>query len=321
MAIVPAPCATPSGLPTLRGDASDAGRRGMSALRLPAPLLPGDGFRVTPWRVDPGLVHLSLMANRRRPVTRDELRQLLVSLRLEGWQGVVTAALAPVDQEAFLDQGFRVVERLHLLRHRLASLPSRDGPDQPTGPDRPGRPDRPAPAGGPDGADPERPDRPEHPPAPSPPGRHPRHLRHSPARRTRRARRRDHPAVLAIDRAAFVPFWQLDQSTLAEALTATHSTRFRVVDGAGGRVAGYAVCGRSAARGYVQRLAVEPGHQHQGLGTALLLDGLRWLARRRARDVLVNTQEGNQRSLRLYLRTGFELEPGGLAVLRLDFRS
>jgi ribosomal protein S18 acetylase RimI-like enzyme len=244
----------------------------MSALRLPVPLLPDDGLRITRWRVDPDLAHMSLAANRRRPLHADELQRRLADLRLEGWQGVVTAALAPLDQKVFADQGFRVIERLHLLRHRLRSLPT------------PG-----------DGE--------------------------SPFERTRRARRRDHRAVLTIDRAAFVPFWQLDQTTLADALSATRSSRFRVVDSAGGRVAGYAVCGRSATRGYVQRLAVDPGCQRQGLGTALLLDGLRWLARRRARDVLVNTQEGNERSLRLYLRTGFELEPGGLAVLRLDFRS
>lgn len=244
----------------------------MSALRLPVSLLPSDGLRVTRWRVDPDLAHLSLAANRRRPLQADELRRRLADLRLEGWQGVVTAALTPPDQKVFFDQGFRVIERLHLLRHRLRSLPARDDP-------------------------------------------------RVCSRRTRRARRRDHPAVLAIDRAAFVPFWQLDQTTLADALEATRASRFRVIDGDDGAVAGYAVCGRSASRGYVQRLAVAPGHQRQGLGTALLLDGLRWLARWRAHDVMVNTQEGNERSLHLYVRTGFELEPGGLAVLRLDFRS
>jgi GNAT superfamily N-acetyltransferase len=50
----------------------------------------------------------------------------------------------------------------------------------------------------------------------------------------------------------------------------------------------------------------------------LLDDGLRWLRRWGARDALVNTQEGNERSLRLYQRMGFVLQPDSLTILRLD---
>jgi GNAT superfamily N-acetyltransferase len=73
----------------------------------------------------------------------------------------------------------------------------------------------------------------------------------------------------------------------------------------------------------VQRLAVHPAVQGRGIGAALLSDGLRWLRRWGARDALVNTQEGNHRSLRLYQRAGFVLQPDGLAVLQiaLDERS
>jgi GNAT superfamily N-acetyltransferase len=125
--------------------------------------------------------------------------------------------------------------------------------------------------------------------------------------------------VLEVDAAAFLPFWQLDEPTLNEALTATRTSRLRVAEDAQGAIVGYAICGRSATRGYVQRLAVDPSRQGEGLGAALLIDGLHWLARWGAHDALVNTQQGNERSLRLYLRTGFEPEPAGLAVLRCDF--
>jgi ribosomal-protein-alanine N-acetyltransferase len=135
---------------------------------------------------------------------------------------------------------------------------------------------------------------------------------------TRRARRRDHEGALAVDRAAFLPFWQMDEVSLSEALAATRSARLRVIDGPDGDVVAYAVCGRTASRGYVQRLAVHPDHEGRGYGRALLFDGLHWLSRWGARDALVNTQESNERSRELYLRAGFQMQPSGLAVLRLD---
>jgi ribosomal protein S18 acetylase RimI-like enzyme len=133
----------------------------------------------------------------------------------------------------------------------------------------------------------------------------------------RRGRRRDHQEVLAVDTAAFQPFWRLDEAGLAEALTATTSVHFQVAR-RDGRVIGYAVCGRAGPRGYVQRLAVDPADQGQGSGATLLYDGLRWLRRWGARDALVNTQEGNERSLRLYHRAGFVLQADGLAVLEIS---
>ena len=133
----------------------------------------------------------------------------------------------------------------------------------------------------------------------------------------RKGRRRDQAAVLAVDHAAFAPFWRLDEAGLAEALTATVSVHFQVAR-LDGRIVGYAVCGRAGPRGYVQRLAVHPDVQGRGIGVALLYDGLRWLRRWGARDALVNTQEGNDRSLRLYHRAGFLLQADGLAVLEIS---
>lgn len=134
----------------------------------------------------------------------------------------------------------------------------------------------------------------------------------------RRARRRDHERVLDIDRAAFDDFWRLDRNGLVDALDATPTSRFRVAVGPGDaeRIIGYAVCGRAGRRGFVQRLAVDPGEQGRGTGTALLLDGLGWLRRRGAVRAVVNTQESNEGAVRLYERLGFERQPGGLAVLR-----
>jgi ribosomal protein S18 acetylase RimI-like enzyme len=142
----------------------------------------------------------------------------------------------------------------------------------------------------------------------------------APEVRVRRAWRRDHGMVLTIDERAFDPFWTLDRGGLDDAVRATPASRFRVsVDraGPGQTITGYAVTGKAAERGYLQRLAVNPGSHRKGIGTALVADALRWLRRSGARAAVVNTQEANEGALALYLATGFVLEPAGLTVLRM----
>lgn len=135
----------------------------------------------------------------------------------------------------------------------------------------------------------------------------------------RRARRRDHPSVLAVDHAAFEPFWQLDQAGLNDALRATPFRHFRVArQDADTGLTGYAISGRSGPAGYLQRLAISPNQQGQGAGAALVVDGLRWMARWGATQVWVNTPRHNTGALRLYERLGFEQIPPGLQVLELN---
>ena len=136
-----------------------------------------------------------------------------------------------------------------------------------------------------------------------------------PALRTRRMRRRDLAGVLAIDSASFTPFWQFDADSLAETGSATPVSRCRVVRREGA-VLGYAVTGHAGSTGFVQRLAVDPSGRGGGIGSSLLADGLAWLRRRGAGNVLVNTQPDNERALALYGHFGFVENPDGLAVLR-----
>lgn len=130
----------------------------------------------------------------------------------------------------------------------------------------------------------------------------------------RRGRRRDRPAALGADHAAFAPFWRLDDAGLHEALTATPSARFRVAT-IERQVVGYCVTGRAGRRGYLQRLAVRPEVQGRGIGRALVADSLRWLLRHDVQNTVVNTQVENERALQLYLGMGFRLQPSGLEVL------
>lgn len=129
----------------------------------------------------------------------------------------------------------------------------------------------------------------------------------------RRGTRRDVGRVLTVDNDAFPPFWRLDGAGLREARTATPASRFRV--NCGPEVWAYAVSGRSREEGFLQRLAVDPQVQGQGLGRRLTVDALWWMRRRGVLSVLVNTPRTNHGALALYRSVGFSLSPEVLAVL------
>ncbi|MSO37650.1 MAG: GNAT family N-acetyltransferase [Acidimicrobiia bacterium] len=144
-------------------------------------------------------------------------------------------------------------------------------------------------------------------------------LRDLPAteRRTRRARKTDRAPVLAIDKLAFAPFWQLDARGLTNAIGATPSSRFRITprDSDGGKITAYGITGRAGMHGYLQRVAVHPDVKRQGLGTAVVADGLAWLKRHGVSRCLVNTQSDNSSALALYRACGFSEQPVGLCVM------
>lgn len=221
--------------------------------------------RTGPWRGD-GEVALLAPLPPGGPPSVQFVQRCLDSLAARGFRRVVTSALAPNEQAAFVALGFEEYERLHLLSHDMRRIerPAKDA-----------------------------------------------------ARLLRRGRSADWPSVLDVDAAAFEPFWRLDRGGLQEALDATPVTRFRVAasrrDSSG--VLAYAITGCSDNQGYLQRLAVHPQYRRRGLGRALGLDGLRWLARKGVAGAVVNTQLGNDPALALYLSLGFRREPAQLSVL------
>jgi ribosomal protein S18 acetylase RimI-like enzyme len=216
--------------------------------------------RAGPWRGDTEVAYLSPAPGAPLP-SASLVRRCLDQLAEEGYQRVVTSALLPHEQEAFVSLGFAVEEQLLLLAHDLRVLPE------------------------------------------------------APLIETRRATMADRPQVLAVDTMSFPRFWQLDDSGLDEALSATPRARFRVAIDAAGTPYAYAITGRAGRRGYVQRLAVHPDRRRAGVARALVVDGLRWLRRWRADRALVNTQEENTAAAALYRDLGFRPEPVRLSVL------
>ena len=85
-----------------------------------------DRMRIGPWRGDPALALLSPTPG--SPPSSDALNRALTSIANAGYRAVLTPALTFTEQPVFLDHGFSVRERLHLLRHDLFALPSASAP-------------------------------------------------------------------------------------------------------------------------------------------------------------------------------------------------
>ncbi|MDP8974854.1 MAG: GNAT family N-acetyltransferase [Actinomycetota bacterium] len=82
--------------------------------------------RAGPWQGDPHVAYLVPLPSGSAP-SLGFVRWAMAELSARGFSRVVTNALAPMDQVAFLGAGFEVQERLHLLAHDLRRLP---GPRQ-----------------------------------------------------------------------------------------------------------------------------------------------------------------------------------------------
>ncbi len=241
--------------------------------------------RAGPWQGDLRVAYLVPLPDGPTPSV-GFVRWAMAELSARGFSRVVTNALSPMEQMAFLGAGFEVQERLHLLGHDLRHLPGAlPGARRSMGQGTASR------AGV-----------------------------HTVPASHRRARSGDHRAVLELDGRAFPTFWHLDQRGLDDAIRATSHTRFRVIT-SGDVVIAYALTGRARWRGFLQRLAVDPAHRRRGLGRVLVLDALRWLRRWGTERAVVNTPTGNRAALALYEGLGFRREPRGLSVLTAGLQS
>jgi ribosomal protein S18 acetylase RimI-like enzyme len=123
--------------------------------------------------------------------------------------------------------------------------------------------------------------------------------------------------LLSIDAAAFPAFWRFNRAGLEEAIQATsRSTTLTILGGDGTPIA-YAVVGFGSAIAYLQRVAVDPQWQGQGMGRSLVRVAMRKAKSAGAKVLLLNTQLDNAPAIRLYEEEGFTSLPEPLTLLQL----
>ncbi len=256
----------------------------------------GERARLGPWQGEEDVAYMTPVPGS-RTFSPGFVRRCLDQLAQDGYERVLTSALSPIEQIAFTEAGFSVVEPLCVLSRDLDRSP-----------------------------------------LPGPRGRSAGDRRW----KIRSARAGDRPRILDVDRAAFGAFWRLDAHGLEDALAATPRTRLRLAEGqsasreGGSRPAtrvgrlhpttasealGFSITGMSRRQGFLQRLAVDPAYQRNGVGYGLVVDAIRWLRRWRAERVFVNTHPDNTAALELYGTLGFRRQDSGIAVLSTELQA
>ena len=122
--------------------------------------------------------------------------------------------------------------------------------------------------------------------------------------------------LLEVDRSSFADFWRFDHNGLSEAIAATGKSKSFIVRGGDGPPIAYVIVGYGHAIAYLQRLAVHPEWQGNGMGRSLVRVAARSARASGARAMLLNTQFDNKAALGLYEAEGFVILPERLAVLR-----
>jgi ribosomal protein S18 acetylase RimI-like enzyme len=83
----------------------------------------GDGWaRIAPWRGGGGAAHLVVSPD--ASMSSTVVRRCVEKARASGYESMLTSAVSPHESEAFVDAGFSVQERLHLLALDLEREPA-----------------------------------------------------------------------------------------------------------------------------------------------------------------------------------------------------
>ena len=114
----------------------------------------------------------------------------------------------------------------------------------------------------------------------------------------------DLPSVALIDRACFDFLWQHSEDALRRAF---EQSTYCTVAEKDGILVGYQITTLQRNRAHIARLAVLPDFQRLRIGYCLVSDVINQYRKSWTREISVNTQQDNYKSLGLYNKIGFEL--------------
>lgn len=114
----------------------------------------------------------------------------------------------------------------------------------------------------------------------------------------------DLPSVALIDKACFDFLWQHSEDALRRAY---EQSTYCTVAEKGGILVGYQITTLQRNRAHIARLAVLPEFQRLRIGFCLVADVINRFRKPWMREISVNTQQDNFKSLSLYKKIGFEL--------------
>ncbi len=114
----------------------------------------------------------------------------------------------------------------------------------------------------------------------------------------------DLPNVALIDQACFDFLWQHSEDALRRAF---EQSTYCTVAEKGGILVGYQITTLQQNRAHIARLAVLPDFQRAHIGYCLVGDVIDQYRKPWTREISVNTQQDNYKSLGLYGKIGFEL--------------
>jgi ribosomal-protein-alanine N-acetyltransferase len=121
----------------------------------------------------------------------------------------------------------------------------------------------------------------------------------------------DIPAVTKIDQASFETIWQHSEDAIERAY---EQAAYSTVAEETGRIIGYQISTSSRNHAHIARLAVLPEYRRMKIGQHLIYDVLEHFKKPWTREITVNTQKDNFKSLGLYAKLGFEITCEGFPI-------
>lgn len=123
----------------------------------------------------------------------------------------------------------------------------------------------------------------------------------------------DIPAVTQIDQTCFESIWQHSEDALERAF---EQSAYSTIAEVNGQITGYQISTSMRNHTHIARLAVLPEFRRQKMGHHLISDVLERFKRPWTREITVNTQKDNFKSLGLYAKLGFEITTEGFPIYK-----